>query len=239
MRPRSGGGRLRLRWRAAVVVAVLHIVVIIGLVRAFTPDIADRVVRSVTRAFTIEAEPPAPPPPEKPEVEATPEPQAAAAAPAARATPRPVAVPTAPVVILPTKAPPTIGRGKENASGASTQGPGTGAAGSGMGTGAGGSGTGAGGGSSPTVKIAGDINSARDYPRKTRDLRANAAVVIDISVGTDGRPTGCRVSQPSPDADADRITCRLAMDRFRFRPATEADGKPTTAVYRWRQRWFY
>ena len=36
-------------------------------------------------------------------------------------------------------------------------------------------------------------------------------------VGTDGKPTACRVARPSRDAEANAITCRLALQRFRFR----------------------
>ncbi|WP_245892858.1 TonB family protein [Novosphingobium guangzhouense] len=89
------------------------------------------------------------------------------------------------------------------------------------------------------MKIAGDINSARDYPRAGRDLRVGASVTIDLTVGRDGRVTSCRVIQPSPDPQADRITCDLATRRFRFRPATDSGGNQVEALYRWRQRWFY
>jgi protein TonB len=46
------------------------------------------------------------------------------------------------------------------------------------------------------------------------------------------------VVEPSPDPEADRITCRLAEERFRFRPARNAGGEPVAAQYGWRQRWF-
>ncbi|MCJ2184909.1 energy transducer TonB, partial [Novosphingobium sp. 1949] len=133
------------------------------------------------------------------------------------------------------------GEGAEDASGAAAQGAGTGAVGGSAGTGAGAEGHGPGGGgagASPTVKVAGDIDSARDYPRASRDLRIGHAVVIDLSVGPDGRVHACRVSRPSPDPDADRITCALATQRFRFRPARDASGRAVGALYRWQQRWF-
>ncbi|WP_232495961.1 TonB family protein [Novosphingobium kaempferiae] len=230
------------RWGIAALVLFMHVVVVAGLVRAFTPDLAQQVVRSVTQAFTIEATPPTPPEP-SPSPKAAPAPpqkEGAAGAPGRKATPRDIAVPRAPVVVRPTQAPPVAGQGTQDAAGAAAQGEGTGASGSGTGTGsgAGGAGTGGGGGA-PTVKIAGDINSAKDYPRDTRELRIGASVVIDLSVATDGHVSACRVVQPSPDSEADRITCRLATKRFRFRPAKDGSGNPVEAVYRWRQRWFY
>jgi protein TonB len=63
-------------------------------------------------------------------------------------------------------------------------------------------------------------------------------VVIELTVGTDGRVSACRVTDPSPDPQADAITCRLATERFVFRPRLDAAGEPAVGTYRWRQRWF-
>lgn len=235
----------RPRWGAAGAVLLIHLVLVAGLIRAFTPDIAAEAVRAVTQAFTVSVEPPsAPDPKPSPTIaprRAAPKEEGAAGAPAPKAAAREVAAPRAPVVARPTQAPQVAGKGEENASGASGQGDGTGASGIAKGAGAGGAGTGAGGGGTgkPTVKIAGEINSARDYPRASRELRIGASVVIDLSVGADGRVKGCRVVQPSPDSQADGITCTLATKRFRFDPALGPRGTPIEAVYRWRQRWFY
>ena len=93
--------------------------------------------------------------------------------------------------------------------------------------------------SSP-VKIAGDINDARDYPVPPggREIRRGHHVIVHMTVGTDGRPRNCSIVEPSPDPEADRITCRLAEERFRFRPARDEDGNPVAAPYGWRQDWF-
>lgn len=221
------------------VVAVLHMILIAVLVRAFSPQFASSVVRGVTQTFTVpvEAPPPAPSPsPEKPAVE----PEGAAAPPGRKASPRETSAPKPPITVRPTHAPSVVGKGQENASGVREEGQGTGASGQGNGTGAGAGGTGQGGGvASPPVKIAGDINSAWDYPRNSRDLRIGTEVVVALTVGTDGRVNACRVVKPSPDPQAGEITCRLATARFRFRPAQDASGRPVEAVYGWRQRWFY
>jgi protein TonB len=243
-RPRAGRPQARPRWGVKAVVLLMHILVVAGLIRAFTPDFVARVSRSVTQAFTIEAPlPPSPTPAPSTQSpsSAAPRDEGVAAAAGRRADPREAAVPPAKVIVRPTQAPPVPGQGRENAAGAAAQGEGTGASGSGLGTGAGrrGAGQGGGGRSSPTVKIAGDINSARDYPRAGRDRRIGSSVIIDISVGKDGRVSECRVVQPSGDPEADRITCALATQRFRFRPALDNEGNPVEAVFRWRQRWFY
>jgi protein TonB len=226
------------------------VVVVAGLVRAFTPEFAARAVRAATSAFTVELDvpptPPAPPAPEpspaaSPVARAVPERSGAAGAPGRKAEPRDVAAPAAPLVLKPTQAPPVEGTGAADQAGAQEAGAGTGAAvaGAGLGAGSAGNGRGGGGAAMPAVKIAGDINSARDYPRASRERRIGSSVIIDLSVGSDGRVSGCRVVQPSPDSEADAITCRLASERFRFRPARDASGMAVSAVYRWKQRWFY
>ena len=245
MRFRSRADR-RPRWGVAAAVLLIHVVLVAGLVRAFTPELAARAVNAVTQAFTIEAVPPPEPEP-LPEPSATsrphpaPEKEAAAGAPGRKATPREIAAPRAELVITPTQAPPVAGPGNEDAAGAAPRGAGTGASGTGEGLGAGSAGTGTGGGgrAAPTVKIAGDINSARDYPRATRQARIGAFVVVELVVGTDGLVRSCRIVRPSPDPEADAITCTLAARRFRFRPARDAAGNITQAIYHWRQRWFY
>jgi protein TonB len=73
---------------------------------------------------------------------------------------------------------------------------------------------------------------------RTRALRLGSSVIVVLTVGTDGRVRACRVHQPSPDAEADSITCRLAIQRFRFRPATDRAGNPIESEYGWQQRFF-
>ena len=228
-----------------MVIALIHVAVIFGLIRAFAPDVVDEVVESVTSAIFVTVTTPTPtptPPPEPPAKAAAQQEQGAQGAAGKKAKPREVTAPDPKIVISEKPAPPASSTGTENRSGAREAGEGTGAGGTGTGTGAGGEGSGQGGGggiASKAEKIKGDINSARDYPRESRDARIGASVVIAITVGTDGRPRSCRVARPSPDPEADRITCDLAMKRFRFRPATNADGQPVESVYGWQQLWFY
>lgn len=136
-------------------------------------------------------------------------------------------------------APPVASSGNDTRSGASAKGAGTGGGGDGTGTGSGASGTGSGGGlARKAEKIAGDIRSTRDYPAKSQQERIGKRVVILLTVGTDGRVSDCRVWRASGVPEADAITCRLARERFRFRPATNADGVPVETTYGWEQRWF-
>ena len=228
----------RIRLGAAALVAGLHVLAVLGLIRAFAPDMGQRAIDAVVATFAVPA-PPSPDPVPKPPPAATPTPAGAAGDPGRRAVARPAPAPRARITLAkPVEAPPVAAGGTADSSGARDQGAGTGASGTGPGTGSGSAGTGQGGGST-AVKIAGDINSARDYPVATRDLRIGGQVIIALTVGSDGRPSACRVVRPSRDAEADAITCRLALARFRFRPATDAAGQPVPSVFGWQQRWFY
>lgn len=225
----------RPRWGTLLLVVLLHILAFAGLVRAFAPNFASRVIAQTTSliAVTVTPPPPEPAPETKPS-------EGAAAEPGRKAVPQAV---TAPEVPRPpsTPVPRASASGTAASSGASEQGEGTGAGGEGAGIGSGRSGGGADGVPvTRPVKIAGDIDNARDYPIPPggRQVRIGHSVTIAMTVGVDGRASNCRVISPSPDPVADRITCRLAVERFRFRPAMDTDGSPVPATYGWRQSWF-
>ena len=223
------------RLGVVVLVVVLHVAALLGLIRAFAPDFTAQVTRTVLSTFsvTVVTPPPAPQPSKEPE------PAGAAAEAGKKAVAREVKADKPKVDIAKTPAPKAASTGSANSSGAKDAGAGTGAGGQGSGTGSGTGGTGTGGGLTRKVeKIAGEINSAKDYPRDTRDLRKDDYVIIAITVSAEGKPTACRIHCPSKDAQANAITCTLALQRFRFKPATDAQGNPVASTYGWRQRWY-
>jgi periplasmic protein TonB len=217
----------RTRLGAAILVAILHVAAVFFLIRAFAPGMVSDVTGEVIAAFTV-----APPTPETTPEKQQSDPAGAAAPAGKRAIPRERAAPKPKVELVTPDEASIAGKGDLG------ERTGAGGQGSGDGSGAGGSGRGAGGGAR-AAKIAGDINSARDYPRESRDLRIGDHVIVALTVGPDGRVRSCRVSRASKDPEADRITCRLATERFRFRAATDAAGNPVESVFGWRQRWFY
>ena len=154
-------------------------------------------------------------------------------APAAKPAPPTVAI------AMPTRLPiPAVPAAPATGTGTGT-GSGSGEAGTGIGSGDAGEGDGGGGPPLQSLaKIAGDISSVRDYPERGRQLRLGSRVVVVLTVGGDGRAHGCRIQVPSPDPESDVITCRLAVERFRFRPATDRRGRPIDSDYGWEQRWF-
>jgi protein TonB len=90
------------------------------------------------------------------------------------------------------------------------------------------------------VHISGSIDNARDFPVPPggREARRGTQVIVKVTIGTDGRARNCSVFRPSPDAEANRITCQLVETRLGFRPAMDANGNPVAAPFYWRQQWF-
>ncbi len=221
--------RPRNRSRAAALVATLGVqalivaAVIAGLAEQSRPAKIYPINFSSVK-LPLESPPPPPPPP----------PHAVArqnAGPAGRiAVAQPLAAPSPDITLSIQIAPVVAETGVA---------PVAGAANSGAGPGAGGSGGGAGGGAHALVQIGGTIDSAKDFPRASRDLRIGHSVLIAFTVGTDGRVHDCHVREPSSDPASDAVTCRLAAERFRFRPAVDGDGHPVEAQYGWRQRWHF
>jgi protein TonB len=231
------GSRKRPRWGTLLLVALLHLAALAGLVRVFAPDFTASVVERATSLATVTITAPPEPEPE-PAVEAETAAGAAGAV-APEATAREVIAPEAPLP-RPSPAPRASSTGTADLSGVGEEGSGTGAGGEGLGPGSGGTGTGPGAGPRPLELISGRIDDARDYPTPPggRRIRRGHDVVIELTVGTDGRVSACRITDPSPDPEADAITCRLATERFVFRPRLNAAGQPVVGTFRWRQRWF-
>ncbi|WP_245804589.1 energy transducer TonB [Erythrobacter tepidarius] len=220
-------------------IAVLHVALLYGLGLALAPDLTASVEEQVVSAFTVTVTaPPTPPPPEN-----QPEPdEGAQGDPGKKAVPQPVTQPKPPRDLREDKPRPRASStGAASQSGAAEAGAGTGAAGSGLGTGSGNRGGGRGGVAvTRPVHISGSIDNARDFPVPPggRGARRGTEVIVRVTVGTDGRAHDCTIYRPSPDPEADRITCQLVESRLGFRPAMDSEGNPVAAPFYWRQRWF-
>lgn len=75
------------------------------------------------------------------------------------------------------------------------------------------------------------------YPPSAVRAGAQGRVVAALTVGTDGRVSGCNVTTSSGNADLDEATCRIARSRVRFTPAKDDDGNPITSSYTLPVRW--
>lgn len=230
--------RKPLSWPLVVGIMLLHIAVLYGLARALAPTLTAAVEREMVSAFNVTAAAPADPPPQN---QSVPD-EGAQGDPGRAAVARPVtSQPPKVRVKQDDPLPRAASTGAANQSGAAAAGTGTGAAGTGLGTGSGNRGSGRGGiAVSKPVHISGSIDNARDFPVPSggRAARRGTQVIVRVIVGTDGRARDCRIYTPSPDADADRITCQLVETRLGFRPATDVEGNPVAAPFYWRQEWF-
>jgi len=228
----------RLRWPVLAGLVVLHVAALYGLACAFAPDITASVERQVVSAFAISAPEPVPPPPEN---RSEPD-EGAQGAPGREAVAQPVAVEVPQRRLKEDVAlPRASSTGTATRSGGAAAGEGTGAAGSGAGTGSGNGGNGSGGVAvSKPVHISGSIDNARDFPVPPggREARRGTQVIVRVTVTPEGRARDCAIVRPSPDPEADRITCRLVESRLGFRPAMDANGTPVSAPFYWRQQWF-
>lgn len=220
------------RMRAAAGVAALHAligyVLLRGLASGFGPDTPESL-----STFDVVL-PPLPPEVEEPQREAQADKEEGEAAPPNLVSdPAPVAAPEPKVVLKPdTPLPPQAGQGKDASAGAAdVPGPGTGAGGVGSGTGAGGEGSGPGGGGRGrgAQRVRGGLSDS-DYPDAAARVRAEGTVHIRYTVSPDGRARNCTVTRSSGHEVLDRTTCRLVERRFRYRPATDAQGRAVEDV---------
>ncbi len=151
------------------------------------------------------------------------------------APPPMILLPQPPSVIVADKA----GVGSERNTGAAPlPGPGTGSGGVGNGTGSGtgGDGDGGGGGGSPLRQTGGRI-SGRDYPEAPFRAHIGGTVWVRYVVGVRGRVEQCGIERSSGNPELDQTTCRLIVDRFRFKPKRDARGKPVPGVVIEDHRW--
>jgi len=213
-------GRIASAAGAAAVQALFAWVLIAGL--------AVGVPRSISDPLKLFAVTPPPPPPRT-----VPEPPRASHKKSGKAAPanlraKPAEI-VAPRVDIPPPPPPVVAAPKAgpgtapSAGAAPVPGPGTGAGGQGDGTGGGGDGDGDGG--TPLELIKGHIKDS-DYPADAYRDHASGTVYLRFIVGVNGRVTSCTVTKSSGNADLDNTTCRLIMERFRYRPTRDRNGKP-------------
>ena len=220
----------------ALVTAVLGWLLLLGL--------APNALRKVADRTTLIGLLPAPPPPSE-RTRPRPRPrharrQGAAAPPNLRAVATPVVAP--PPVIPPPQPPPVVtapvaGIGVQASAGAAAiAGPGPGSGGQGNGTGSGDSGDGDGDGGTDLRRLTGDLRTS-DVPCFKNGNCPGGIVHLRFIVGTGGRVTSCTVTRSSGSPDLDAQTCAAIVRRLRYKPATNAAGRPIAAEVTGTQRW--
>lgn len=208
---------------ALFVVAVVHVGLALALLSGLNISV-ERTRQAVTRLVDIALPPPPAPQPRSIPPRPHPRPQMAAAA-SSPHTAQPGGSPgrathgNTVIAEIPVRAAPALSTGGGAGTGMSQ------GAGKGGGNGVGGSGEEEGDGGADLVQIAGAIFPS-DYPRDLREAGIGGRVGLLFTVGVNGRVTRCAVTRSSGNAELDALTCRLIQERFRYRPSTDASGRP-------------
>lgn len=79
--------------------------------------------------------------------------------------------------------------------------------------------------------------SDRDYPSAAIREEREGLTRFRLTIGTDGRVTGCEITGSSGSADLDAATCTKVSSRAHFVPAMGTDGLPMTGNYSGSIRW--
>jgi protein TonB len=197
------------RITALIIVALIHVVVIYGLVTGLAFSAAKKIIQRVT-TINIEEEvkkeetPPPPPPkptnlPPPPKDYIPPPIAPPVMAPAAPAPPPP---PPPPPLAPPAPPPPRF---------------------------------------SPTNPVPrgnpGSWATSNDYPGRALREEREGTTSFRVTVGPDGKVTGCSVTGSSGSPELDAATCSLVTRRARFAPAKDGEGNPTSGSYSNRVRW--
>jgi periplasmic protein TonB len=75
----------------------------------------------------------------------------------------------------------------------------------------------------------GDNQYRADYPKMSLRLGEEGRVLLRVTVGTDGKPTGATVAKSSGSAHLDRAGIDTVM-RWRFKPGTRGGAAEAMSV---------
>jgi TonB family protein len=79
--------------------------------------------------------------------------------------------------------------------------------------------------------------TSEDYPAAALRAGEQGRVGFRVTVGPDGRPADCAITQSSRSAILDSTTCRLIVRRGRFSPARDSAGRPAAGTWEGSYRW--
>ena len=82
----------------------------------------------------------------------------------------------------------------------------------------------------PAMPLQSLINIA-DYPPSALREREQGRPGFRLTVGPDGRVTGCVILVSSGSPALDSTTCRVLRSRARFTPAVDSTGRPVEDLY--------
>lgn len=76
-----------------------------------------------------------------------------------------------------------------------------------------------------------------DYPQRAIENDEQGTTAVTLSIGANGRVSGCRVTSGSGSASLDSTTCSVLSRRARFTPAKDQNGQPIGDSQSVRIRW--
>ena len=80
----------------------------------------------------------------------------------------------------------------------------------------------------------GDVRSVfsnDDYPSEAIAAEAQGTAQAQLTIGPDGRVTGCNLIKSTGNNALDSTTCNILRRRVKFTPARDSNGNPTTDTY--------
>lgn len=192
------------------IVALIHVIIGYALVSGLAYNVYKQATKDL-KTFDVQEEPPppeTPPPPEK--TETPPPPQVAAPPPLVRTNTTPPQISTTPTI--PPPAPPImIERPAPPAPPAPPPPP------------------------QPVKQQSARAKanltsyiSDSDYPDEAIRAEEQGTTRFTLTVGANGRVTGCSITGSSGSRSLDSATCRIMQSRARFTPAVNSNGQPTT-----------
>ena len=195
------------RVTALIVVAILHIILVYALVTGLAYSAFQKVKERVETFDVDKEKPPEEPPPPPPDQPLPPPPIVAPPPPISFSRPAPVletvTTPPPPAPIFTTAAPaPPPPPVASKARGAKPKGQGSWAA-----------------------------RIQDNYPSAALRKEIEGTVAVRVTVGPDGRVSGCTVSGSSGSGDLDSAACDGMTRYARFEPALDAGGSPTSGSF--------
>lgn len=70
--------------------------------------------------------------------------------------------------------------------------------------------------------------SADDYPASAQSAGAEGTAQASLTIGPDGRVTGCNLIRSTGNGALDSATCNILRRRAKFTPARDSNGNPTS-----------
>lgn len=79
--------------------------------------------------------------------------------------------------------------------------------------------------------------STEDYPQSAIRNEEQGTTAVSLTIGPDGRVSGCNITTSSGSNALDQATCNVIKRRARFTAAKDQNGQPTTGSFSQRIRW--